>query len=226
MAWVTYEDNRIIHLPSQRELNMGSYKIGYNRDDENKDHGFRLPRYNDEEVRIYDLENEDDRHSLAGVYIEHLKERSHRTVNILVAWSRGARKVERIDGFETFVERYGEHGERLYEKYRKEYGKRYCLVNVSCSSKTKFLFSNIADYFTIELFGRGLGEHGGWGRQLLFITTDKAAWEEAVAKLKSDLGAVPLHSFNGKPSTLDRNFSCEPHEMKVLQLENGDWSLV
>ena len=199
MAWVIYEDNRIIHLPSQRELIMGSYKIVYN---ENRH--FRLP-YN--EAKTYDLENECDCRNLAAAFIAEI-EKSFANHGRSFPFpmpgpsidARNNFQSQAVESVEAFTERYGEHGERFYEHF----GKRYYAVKVKGTISTGRLFDKITDCFTIELFGKNLGYAGydnyEWGRVVLFITTNKGVWEGAVKKLKSDLGAIPLYDFGGKPS--------------------------
>ena len=54
MAWITYEPNRIVHVPSDNELIMRSYKIAWNSDDLQ---GCTIIRDGD---RVYDLENADE----------------------------------------------------------------------------------------------------------------------------------------------------------------------
>ena len=207
MTWVTYENDRIIDLQGRCELIMGSYRIVYN---ENR--RCRLPY---DGAKIYDLENEDDCRNLAAGFIEELENNGvslhfseyHAVYSLL----------KRNTSVEAFIERYGEHGEHG-ERFYEQLGKRHCVTSEGekrISSGRFYDFDKITDCFTIELFGHRQCDNIP-GRTVLFITTNKGAWEQAVTKLRSDLGTIPLYDFGGKPSD---------HELSsiLFKMDNCKW---
>lgn len=188
MAWATYENDRIIDLQGRCELIMGSYKVVTC---ENRH--VRLPY---DGTKIYSLKNKAHCRNLAAGFIEELEnyDVSYNLSNYHPVYSL----LKRNTSVEAFIERYGEHGERFYEQL----GKRHYVTSAGekrISSGRFYDFDKITNCFTIELFGHKLCDNIP-GRTVLFITTNKGVWEGAVTKLRSDLGAIPLYDFGGKPS--------------------------
>lgn len=208
MAWITYEPDRIVHLPSNSQITMRSYKIAWN-DDKDK-HGMVVDHnYGD---KVYNWENENDRLRLRKEntnypwwcrddpeeeYEEYLDEMEvlNEEAEAKEKWARqrNEEKEECARRYLVLVRRSRDDSaselrrSRLEKRFNQDYHRNGWLG-----------FDNLTIYFAITFSdGRPDGK-----RKLLFISADRQAFEIAKRGLQLGLGAVRLDELElkGNPS--------------------------
>ena len=171
-AWIAYESDRIVHVPSNTEITMEAYKVAW----DSESNAVIIHKAED---KVYDRKRKDDRRKLAELAEDNYVHGNIQNMlrgRYFVEVRRMTFKMEDAD-----VDRLYGHGQKVGQR------------------EFAFAFDNLTDYFAIT-FSRKNWRSDITRRGLLFVSTDRQAFENAKEALQSGLGAIRFDELNGKPS--------------------------
>lgn len=171
MSWVTYEEDRIVHVPSNNVIIMKSRKIAWNND------SLKDCIIISDGDSVYDSENEDDFRKLRGelgfgIVMKDVSPRFH---------------IDRQLGKRYVVKRRKTDGHSFH-------GYSYDIEQYN-NVTDYYVIKLISGYYSGQYAESYRSE-----TRLLFVSKDAQAFEKAKQALQFGLRAVRLDELNGMPS--------------------------